>query len=167
MYSNGDSEKIVGKAIKQLNLPREELVIMTKVSCISTSPSFSFNNHARQLCLPVPSDPGLNIVATGKNPQDVGIINQLGLNRKVCLVDPLVPRTLADRCVFLPQHIFDSVKASLKRLQLDYIDVLQCTWLCYMRSLWSLTFRSRPSIRLHHSNRGDGILRSGGISESL
>lgn len=24
------------------------------------------------------------------------------------------------------QHIFDSVKASLKRLQLDYIDVLQC-----------------------------------------
>ena len=26
------------------------------------------------------------------------------------------------------QHIFDSVKASLKRLQLDYIDVLQCTY---------------------------------------
>ena len=25
------------------------------------------------------------------------------------------------------QHIFDSVKASLKRLQLDYIDLLQCT----------------------------------------
>lgn len=24
------------------------------------------------------------------------------------------------------QHIFDSVKASLERLQLDYIDVLQC-----------------------------------------
>ena len=24
------------------------------------------------------------------------------------------------------QHIFDSVKASLKRLQVDYIDVLQC-----------------------------------------
>ena len=24
------------------------------------------------------------------------------------------------------QHIFDSVKASLQRLQLDYIDVLQC-----------------------------------------
>lgn len=35
----------------------------------------------------------------------MGIINQIGLNRK---------------------HIFDGVKASLKRLQLDYIDVLQC-----------------------------------------
>ena len=30
-YSNGVSETILGKAIKQLNLPREELVIMTKV----------------------------------------------------------------------------------------------------------------------------------------
>jgi aryl-alcohol dehydrogenase-like predicted oxidoreductase len=25
-----------------------------------------------------------------------------------------------------PQHIFESVQASLKRLQLDYIDLLQC-----------------------------------------
>lgn len=31
------------------------------------------------------------------------------------------PTTIA-----ISQHIFDSVKASLKRLQLDYIDVLQC-----------------------------------------
>lgn len=44
-------------------------------------------------------------MTSGKTPQDFGIINQRGLNRK---------------------HIFDSVKASLKRLQLDYIDVLQC-----------------------------------------
>ncbi|KAI0806712.1 aryl-alcohol dehydrogenase [Fomes fomentarius] len=88
IYSNGLSEVILGKAIKQLNLPREELVIMTK------------------LYSPVPPDPSTgNLVALGKKPEDVGIINQHGLNRK---------------------HIFDSVKASLKRLQLDYIDVLQC-----------------------------------------
>ena len=31
MYSNGESERILGKAIKQLNLPRDELVVMTKV----------------------------------------------------------------------------------------------------------------------------------------
>lgn len=30
--SNGASEVILGKAIKQLNLPREEIVVMTKVS---------------------------------------------------------------------------------------------------------------------------------------
>jgi len=54
----------------------------------------------------VASEPGINLQFVGaKNPQDFGIINQRGLNRK---------------------HIFDTVKASLKRLQLEYIDVLQC-----------------------------------------
>jgi aryl-alcohol dehydrogenase-like predicted oxidoreductase len=31
VYSNGASEIILGKAIKQLNLPREEIVVLTKV----------------------------------------------------------------------------------------------------------------------------------------
>lgn len=31
IYSNGLSEVALGKAIKQFNLPRDELVIMTKV----------------------------------------------------------------------------------------------------------------------------------------
>ncbi|KAI0631592.1 Aldo/keto reductase [Trametes polyzona] len=85
VYSNGLSEIILGKAIKQLNLPREELVILTKVY------------------FPVASEFGVNTLM--KKPEELGIINQKGLNRK---------------------HIFDSVKASLKRLQVDYIDVLQC-----------------------------------------
>ncbi|TBU29250.1 aryl-alcohol dehydrogenase [Dichomitus squalens] len=87
VYSNGQSEVVLGNAIKKLNLPREELVIMTKL----------YN--------PVPASPAVNLIALGKKPEEVGIINQHGLNRK---------------------HIFDSVKASLERLQLDYIDVLQC-----------------------------------------
>ncbi len=31
VYSNGQSEIVLGKAIKQLNLPRDEIVVMTKV----------------------------------------------------------------------------------------------------------------------------------------
>jgi aryl-alcohol dehydrogenase-like predicted oxidoreductase len=31
VYSNGLSEVVLGKAIKQLDLPREEIVVMTKV----------------------------------------------------------------------------------------------------------------------------------------
>ncbi|CAE6522337.1 unnamed protein product [Rhizoctonia solani] len=31
IYSNGESERIFGKAIKQLNLPRDEIVVMTKL----------------------------------------------------------------------------------------------------------------------------------------
>ncbi|TBU29680.1 Aldo/keto reductase [Dichomitus squalens] len=87
IYSNGLSEIILGNAIKKLELPRDELIIMTK------------------LWAPIPKEYGINLVREGKKPEDVGIINQKGLNRK---------------------HIFDSVKASLKRLQVDYIDLLQC-----------------------------------------
>ena len=42
---------------------------------------------------------------TGESPDNYGLVNQYGLSRK---------------------NIFDSVKGSLKRLDLEYIDVLQC-----------------------------------------
>ncbi|RXW15032.1 hypothetical protein EST38_g10821 [Candolleomyces aberdarensis] len=81
MYSNGLSEIILGKAIKQFNLPRGEIAVMTKVffpvKKSQTEPSGTNSSYT----------------------------NQQGLSRK---------------------HIFDSVKQSLERLQLDYIDVLQC-----------------------------------------
>ncbi|KAL4244356.1 NADP-dependent oxidoreductase domain superfamily protein [Abortiporus biennis] len=85
VYSNGLSEIILGNAIKKLELPREEIVVMTKLFG-AVAPEY-----------------GINLIT--RDPGEYGIINQRGLNRK---------------------HIFDSVKASLKRLQLDYIDVLQC-----------------------------------------
>jgi len=86
LYSNGLSEIILGKAIKQLNLPRDEIVVMTKVY------------------YPVSRKQAGERVSHG-DADKLGYVNQHGLNRK---------------------HIFDSVQQSLKRLQLDYIDVLQC-----------------------------------------
>jgi len=88
VYSNGESEAILGNAIKELNLPREEIVVMTKLYSVVTRD-------------------GANALATniGTDPDAYGYVNQHGLSRK---------------------HIFDAVKASLKRLQLDYIDVYQC-----------------------------------------
>ncbi|KAJ6624048.1 NADP-dependent oxidoreductase domain-containing protein [Mycena sp. CBHHK59/15] len=85
IYSNGVSEEILGRAIKQHKLPRDEIVVMTK------------------LCMSVSRDPNETIFHG--NPDEMGYVNQHGLSRK---------------------HIFDSVKHSLERLQLDYIDVLQC-----------------------------------------
>lgn len=87
VYSNGLSEIILGKAIKELKLPRDEIVVLTKV----------YATVAREY--------GTNLVASGINPDDIGYINQHGLSRK---------------------HIFESIKHSLERLQLDYVDVLQC-----------------------------------------
>ncbi|KDQ51257.1 hypothetical protein JAAARDRAFT_62660 [Jaapia argillacea MUCL 33604] len=86
VYSNGMSEVMLGRAIKRLELPRDEIVVMTKVY------------------RPVAKTPGKNVMAAA-SPDEAGFVNQHGLSRK---------------------HIFDSVKHSLERLQLDYIDLLQC-----------------------------------------
>ncbi|KAF7800171.1 hypothetical protein EIP86_011418 [Pleurotus ostreatoroseus] len=65
VYSNGLSEVILGNAIKKLKLPREEIVVMTKVYG-SVAPKY-----------------GMNLLASGQKPEDIGIIQQKGLNRKV------------------------------------------------------------------------------------
>ncbi|KAG8985753.1 hypothetical protein FRB90_004464 [Tulasnella sp. 427] len=107
VYSNGVSEIILGKAIKKFNIPRNEIVIMTKVRGA------------------VGRAPGVNFLKTKENPEEVGYVNQSGLNRKVgglwlpyaLSIDGLPPGL---------QHIFESVEASLERLQVKYIDLLQC-----------------------------------------
>ncbi|KAF9470627.1 Aldo/keto reductase [Pholiota conissans] len=87
IYSNGESEIILGKAIKQHKLPRDEIVVMTKLS----------GTVGRTVS---------QRIGGSSDTDAMGFVNQHGLSRK--------------------QHIFDSVKHSLGRLQLDYIDVLQC-----------------------------------------
>ncbi|KAF8606457.1 Aldo/keto reductase [Ceratobasidium sp. AG-I] len=85
-YSNGQSEVILGKAIKRHNLPRDEIVVMTKLWGVVA------RTHGENYMTPGGADAA-------------GYVNQHGLSRK---------------------HIFEAVKHSLERLQLDYIDVLQC-----------------------------------------
>ncbi|KAJ3288507.1 hypothetical protein HK104_008134 [Borealophlyctis nickersoniae] len=85
VYSNGESERIVGEAIKKFNIPRDQIVIATK--CF-----FSYDEN------------DLSFKGIGKQWNQPPIVNKTGLSRK---------------------HIFDSVNASLRRLQLDYIDLYQ------------------------------------------
>ena len=69
VYSEGESEVLVGQALRNLKLPREELVVATKVR-----------------------------IRMGPGP------NQVGLSRS---------------------HIMDGLDASLRRLQLDHVDLYQ------------------------------------------
>ncbi|KAG8839073.1 hypothetical protein FRB91_006015 [Serendipita sp. 411] len=88
VYSFGESEKILGKAVKEIGAPRSSFVIMTKLNGTV-----------------LPEDAPMDAKTGTVNPEEYGYINYGGLCRK---------------------HIFESVKASLERLQMDYIDVLQC-----------------------------------------
>ncbi|ORZ06259.1 NADP-dependent oxidoreductase domain-containing protein [Absidia repens] len=84
IYSGGISERILGKAIKQFNMPRGRIVVATKAFC-----------GVR------PEDEAYSTMFPYEDPK---YINQCGLSRK---------------------HLFDAVDESLKRLDLDYIDLYQ------------------------------------------
>lgn len=63
MYSNGDSERVLGTALKKCNIPRQNVVIMTK--CY-----FGTSHDGRQL----------SIAEAGTN--DGPLVNRVGLSRK-------------------------------------------------------------------------------------
>ncbi|KAK1248991.1 hypothetical protein MKX08_007211 [Trichoderma sp. CBMAI-0020] len=63
LYSHGRSEEIIGKAIKKFNLPREKLVILTKIYFGVTPDTLS-------------NQPGSTITNDGE------LLNQTGLSRK-------------------------------------------------------------------------------------
>lgn len=88
VYSNGQSEKILGKAIKKYNWRRNAIVIATKLYV-----PVGHTSQDNTMMLPTP-----------EARDDAGYVNQYGLSRK---------------------HIFESVDASLERLGLPYIDLLQ------------------------------------------
>ncbi|KAI8813093.1 NADP-dependent oxidoreductase domain-containing protein [Cladochytrium replicatum] len=62
VYSNGESEKIIGRAIKKLNIPREQLVLATKL----------FSYVAPDVSTPI----------GGITEQSPATVNQSGLSRK-------------------------------------------------------------------------------------
>ncbi|KAF5377830.1 hypothetical protein D9615_006830 [Tricholomella constricta] len=86
VYSNGESERIIGKWIEQSKVPRERLIIATK--CYSL----------------VGDTPGIQTFFFPEMKQQRDYVNQSGLSRAA---------------------IFNAVDASLARMKLTYIDLLQ------------------------------------------
>lgn len=65
----------------------------------------------------------------GGSPDKYRLVNQSGLSRKVPIYDVFLLMRYDLFIIRNMQHIFDAIKASLKRLQLDYVDLYQCVLL--------------------------------------
>jgi aryl-alcohol dehydrogenase-like predicted oxidoreductase len=88
VYSYGESEVVLGKAIKQFNLPRDEIVVMTKAShpeCAIPAPAIDL--YDKQVYATVGRSPDLKF--NGVDPDEVGYVNQHGLSRKVSVCECL------------------------------------------------------------------------------
>jgi len=64
-YSNGLSDVVLGNVIKKLSLPRDEIVVMTKVYRV------------------VGRTPSEKLSKPGVRPDELGYVNQRGLSRKI------------------------------------------------------------------------------------
>lgn len=107
MYSNGDSERIIGKAINKYNIPRENLVILSKCYFGVASDG---------------SQPRISAMSSNDGPE---MVNRVGLSRKHILdaVDASVAR-LGTYIDVLQIHRLDrqTPKKEIMRALNDVID---------------------------------------------
>ena len=84
IYSNGVSEVYLGRAIKALNLPREGIVVMTKVYSLLQYSFVRANLNILQLSTVVGKGFDKSVYMASPAEKDkMGYVNQYGLGRKV------------------------------------------------------------------------------------
>ncbi|GJC84776.1 aldo-keto reductase dtxS3 [Colletotrichum liriopes] len=126
MYSNGVSEKVIGKAIKKYNIPREKLVLMTKCAIhVGEETSMFAPMYAQQLG------------------QSKDYVNQGGLSRKTIFkaVDDALSRLGTTYIDLFQIHRFDPttpIEETMKALH----DLVQTGKILYIgaSSMWATQF---------------------------
>ncbi|KAH8822906.1 Aldo/keto reductase, partial [Flagelloscypha sp. PMI_526] len=115
-YSNGHSEIALGKAIKALNLPRENIVVLTKVYT------------------PVADTPGENVIDI-VDPNPARFANKWGLRRKhiFASIKYILSRLQLDYVYTLQCHRFD-YNTPIEETMYALHDVVQAGYFRYIRT---------------------------------
>ncbi|EIW61071.1 Aldo/keto reductase [Trametes versicolor FP-101664 SS1] len=132
-YSSGLSERILGNAIKKLNLPRGELVLMTKLGL----PMFPLEDPDAQ--------------KKRNTPEKFGIINQHGTSRKHIFdaVKGSLEWLQVDYIDVLHCHRFDA-NTPIEETMHALHDVVKAGWVRYlaMSSCWAYQFHAMQNYAL-------------------
>ncbi|KAI0041444.1 Aldo/keto reductase [Auriscalpium vulgare] len=135
LYSNGLSEVVLGKAIKQLSLPREEIVIMTKLY-------FVVSRTASEIIYPPTSG------------EKAGYVNQFGLSRKHIFdgVKRSLERLGVEYIDVLQCHRFDENTPIAETMQALH-DVVKAGYVRYigMSSCWAWQFHAMQNYAIAHN----------------
>ena len=111
VYSNGESEEIIGKALKKYNIPRDKVVILTKCfAAVGESPEIRSTSLSAHL------------------PKSKDYINHYGSNSLTLSTLPTRSNPLTylySNTGLSRQAILTAVTASLRRLNTTYIDLYQ------------------------------------------
>ncbi|RUP44056.1 hypothetical protein BC936DRAFT_150009, partial [Jimgerdemannia flammicorona] len=136
IYSAGESERILGRAIKKFNLPREKIVIATKV--------FAFVH---------PTDPGFKSFGTSREELESthGFVNQQGLSRKHIFdaVDASLQRLGVDYIDLYQIHRFDSdtpVEETMEALH----DIVKSGKVRYIGEYWASSMWTWQFAKMQH-----------------
>ncbi len=86
VYSNGLSEVYLGNAIKALNLPREEIVVMTKVVCLQYWRTDDADNDSKLFGAVGKKGEAPTWAMPADELDKMGSVNQHGLSRKVYIL---------------------------------------------------------------------------------
>ena len=125
VYSNGESERIIAKAIKRYSIPRHKLVLMTK--CIGTVRE---NNEPDTLAIPNPNE-------------QVDYVNQRGLSRTGIFnaVNASLERLNTDYIDLLQIHRFDSTTPIAETMKALH-DLIESGKVRYIgaSSMWTYQF---------------------------
>lgn len=153
-YSNGYSEVILGRVIKKLNLPRDEIVVMTKVVHVFNILQLSHHIGLEQVFNVVGREYNTHQLGGRKDPDQNGYVNQHGLSRKACFQSIMRSIDFLNLRNSTSSQAWKRVWSGFKWIISTFYNA--CLIINMLNSFLECLSTYRPQIRQWNTDRRDG-----------